>query len=457
MGYDIYICYDEKDLSIAEEIVHLFEDNGIKCFFKERDMEGIIFDDYQDKLTSSKALLLILSNYANDSVYVKNDVDFAFSCEIPIITFKIDNCNLGLFEYFISFPLSIDAFPNYKDEFEYLLCISAKVLSIPLGNLQLPKQNKSIISKFKRRKSCEDISPSKNIKLKSIDFIGFTHDVFISYSSRNKGIADEICHALENNGIKCWIAPRNIHSGNPYTHIINAITNTKIVLWVFSTYSEQSNFCQKEIEIAINRKKPIISFHVDDTIPQWDIEPYSRIKHWISANPCPESINENLVNQIFEMMPEASILVPGEGRLPYPAYRGNDEYIFVSYAHKDGKVVFEEIRQFQNLGYNVWYDEGIGAGNEWLKDIIAHLKNSKMIVVFVTNNSMASVNVQKEIKYAVKHNKNIIPIYLEEYDDIEMEDDIDFELSVVPDIHKVDMSDEEYVSKAKELFTKYGF
>ena len=28
-------------------------------------------------------------------------------------------------------------------------------------------------------------------------------------------------------------------------------------------------------------------------------------------------------------------LVPGVGRLPYPAYRGKEPYIFVSYAHRD--------------------------------------------------------------------------------------------------------------------------
>ena len=37
-------------------------------------------------------------------------------------------------------------------------------------------------------------------------------------------------------------------------------------------------------------------------------------------------------------------LVPGVGRLPYPAYRGNEPYVFVSYAHKDKDIVFPEIK-----------------------------------------------------------------------------------------------------------------
>ncbi|MFP4660789.1 MAG: TIR domain-containing protein [Halanaerobiales bacterium] len=37
------------------------------------------------------------------------------------------------------------------------------------------------------------------------------HDVFISYSTRDKHVADAVCNALEYNKIRCWIAPRDIH------------------------------------------------------------------------------------------------------------------------------------------------------------------------------------------------------------------------------------------------------
>jgi hypothetical protein len=34
------------------------------------------------------------------------------------------------------------------------------------------------------------------------------HDVFISYSTKDKPIADAVCGTLERNGVRCWIAPR---------------------------------------------------------------------------------------------------------------------------------------------------------------------------------------------------------------------------------------------------------
>lgn len=62
-------------------------------------------------------------------------------------------------------------------------------------------------------------------------------------------------------------------------------------------------------------------------------------------------------------------LVPGVGRMPYPAYRGKAPYIFVSYCHFDSGQVFREIKEFNEHGFHVWYDEGISPGNEWTDEI----------------------------------------------------------------------------------------
>jgi hypothetical protein len=43
-----------------------------------------------------------------------------------------------------------------------------------------------------------------------------THDVFISYSSLDKAVADAACAALEAYGIRCWIAPRDIVPGKEW-------------------------------------------------------------------------------------------------------------------------------------------------------------------------------------------------------------------------------------------------
>ena len=48
------------------------------------------------------------------------------------------------------------------------------------------------------------------------------HDVFISYSSKDLDITEQVRRILETNGISCWIAPRNIPSGSSYAAEIPA-------------------------------------------------------------------------------------------------------------------------------------------------------------------------------------------------------------------------------------------
>jgi len=36
------------------------------------------------------------------------------------------------------------------------------------------------------------------------------HDVFISYSSKDKTVANAVCATVENRKVRCWIAPRDI-------------------------------------------------------------------------------------------------------------------------------------------------------------------------------------------------------------------------------------------------------
>ena len=82
-------------------------------------------------------------------------------------------------------------------------------------------------------------------------------DVFISHSSIDKAIADKLCEALEAKGLKCWIAPRDIAAGSEWAAAISeAISETKVMLLVYSHNSAQSTQVPKEINLA--EKKIIV-------------------------------------------------------------------------------------------------------------------------------------------------------------------------------------------------------
>ena len=101
---------------------------------------------------------------------------------------------------------------------------------------------------------------------------------------------------------------------------------------------------------------------------------------------------------------------------PFEAYEGSDPFIFISYAHKDSEIVYEEITELHESGYKIWYDEGIEASNEWPEEIANAVIGCAVFVVFISPRSTASVNCRNEINLALNENKPFLAIHLEESD-----------------------------------------
>lgn len=149
-----------------------------------------------------------------------------------------------------------------------------------------------------------------------------------------------------------------------------------------------------------------------------------------------------------------SKLIPGIGRIPFPAYRGKEPYIFVSYAHADAEMVFAEISRFNKQGYKIWYDEGIAPGNEWTDEIADALSGCALFLVFITPNSAASSNVRDEIHFALDENIPFISIHLKE---TELKGGLKLRIGAKQAILKYNMSEEEYLYKYSSAFNQYGF
>ena len=112
------------------------------------------------------------------------------------------------------------------------------------------------------------------------------YDVFISYSTKDKAIADVVCNTLENNGIHCWIAPRNIQPGKPYAReIINGIASSKALLLIYTSNSNSAEHVINEVDAAFNAKKTIIPFLVEDVTMNPELVYYLARKHWLVAYP----------------------------------------------------------------------------------------------------------------------------------------------------------------------------
>ena len=128
-------------------------------------------------------------------------------------------------------------------------------------------------------------------------------EVFISYSTKDSTIANAVCAALENSGIGCFIAPRDIHPGLSYaSEIIRGINEVKAFLVIISSNSNASEHVANEVEIAFNAKKIIIPFFVENVPMSLELKYYLSRKHWLIAYPHYEQQLPNLVKVISELL-----------------------------------------------------------------------------------------------------------------------------------------------------------
>jgi len=107
-------------------------------------------------------------------------------------------------------------------------------------------------------------------------------------------------------------------------------------------------------------------------------------------------------------------------------YEGELPYIFISYSHKDRQRVMLLVQGLQERGYRVWFDQGIRGGEEWPAYIAQHLNQCAVFLPVFTQNYMESRNCMREIHYALKMDRNILPVYME---DVRLADGLDMQLS----------------------------
>lgn len=148
------------------------------------------------------------------------------------------------------------------------------------------------------------------------------HDVFISYSTKDRSIANAICTNLETNGIRCWIAPRDIIPGEDWpTAITSAISQSRVMVLVFSANSNTSDDVGREIILAANSKLVIIPFKIDDIEPEPGKQYYLARTHWLDAiNPPTREQILLLVQTVKGLIP----FIPGEERGGQPV-SGNEQ------------------------------------------------------------------------------------------------------------------------------------
>ncbi len=110
------------------------------------------------------------------------------------------------------------------------------------------------------------------------------HDVFLSYSSHDKPVADAACATLEARGVRCWMAPRDIRPAQDWSEaIIDAIAASAVFLLILSVHSNQSEQVKREVQNAVSEAKPILPLRIDDVALSKHMRYFIGTPHWLDA------------------------------------------------------------------------------------------------------------------------------------------------------------------------------
>ena len=173
------------------------------------------------------------------------------------------------------------------------------------------------------------------------------YDVFISYSSHDQKVVEGLCAYLEQHKIRCFVAYRDIPRGVVWARaIVEALDESRMMVVVFSDHFNNSDQVDREIELASEDHKPILTFRITDDAFKGAKKYYLKNINWIDAFPNPAELFGSVADNVAKLLDmELSVSTakatpaptPQPVSAPIKSYKVGDYYI------KGGKegVVFE--------------------------------------------------------------------------------------------------------------------
>jgi adenylate cyclase len=119
-----------------------------------------------------------------------------------------------------------------------------------------------------------------------VQVLNASRDVFVSYASQDVAIADAIVETLEQHGLACWIAPRNVTPGEFYADaIVRALNAARTFVLVLTENSVTSPHVLREVERTSAKRHPIISLRIGSVSLPPALEYFLSASHWLDASP----------------------------------------------------------------------------------------------------------------------------------------------------------------------------
>jgi hypothetical protein len=110
------------------------------------------------------------------------------------------------------------------------------------------------------------------------------HDVFLSYSDKDKAAAYAVRQALERNRIRVWMAPRDVIPGAAWAEtIMRAIKGAKVMVLLLSGSANESMTVRNEVKRAVDYNVAILPVRIENVAPHGSLELHIGSRRWLDA------------------------------------------------------------------------------------------------------------------------------------------------------------------------------
>ena len=135
-----------------------------------------------------------------------------------------------------------------------------------------------------------------------------------------------------------------------------------------------------------------------------------------------------------------------------------DNLIFISYSHKDSDFVKKAIAELESQNYNIWYDESLEGGSRYNDKIATKIRNCDCFIAFMSRNYTVSKYCKIEIEYALKQEKDIFIVYIDDVRESDLPPGIEMHISGLHAVFRRDFeTDADFIAKIcnEPIITKY--
>ncbi len=300
------------------------------------------------------------------------------------------------------------------------------------------------------------------------------YDIYISHSRKDYAIVSQIVNILNTQGYSIFIDTNTIYSGQDFADaIIQGIENSSLFLFISSENSNQSQWIKREVYQAFEANKTILPIQIDKSdfsrsllflksfipLDLIGITEISEIEKRLLPAVSKLLGGKNSFKQLSTEEKESNLAAAKERRDGPENYLPNniDVDIFISYRRLDGRDYARNIMQgLKIIGYpRVFFDYNSlrdGVFNTKIIDAIYSCNDFLLVIspLALKNCSREGDWVSKEIRLALKYQKKIIPIVIEDtFKD--WPEDFPSDLSSIKDIQFHKLKVDEYFESSIDM------